>query len=194
MGLRPKIQIRRPATLETTVADGAGFSTQWRWLSWVLMGIVALAALVIGATGDTGPETDGERVAELAATIRCPQCRGQSVAESNVAIAREIRADIRERVAAGESDEAIQQIYIDRFGRSVVLTPDADGFTGLVWIVPVVAAALALAAVALAFQRWHREAAELSSATDADRALVDELRRGSRPVGSRPFENEEEQQ
>lgn len=156
--------------------DQASFGAQWRWLSWVLMAIIAAAVLIVAATGDEGPQSDGERVSELAATIRCPQCRGQSVAESNVTIAREIRADIRTRVAAGESDDEIRQVYIDRYGRSVVLTPDATGFTGLVWIVPVVAAGLALAAVALAFQRWRAEAAEIAEATDEDRELVSRLR------------------
>ncbi|MEM7095531.1 MAG: cytochrome c-type biogenesis protein [Actinomycetota bacterium] len=154
----------------------ASFRDQWRWLTWVLMAIVAVAVLVVGATGDAGPQSDGERVADLAGTIRCPQCRGQSVAESNVTIAREIRADIRQRVAAGESDDAIRQVYIDRYGRSVVLTPDAGGFTGLVWIVPVVAAGCAVAAIGLAFRRWQIEAADVASASDEDRELVARLR------------------
>jgi len=157
-------------------AQQGSFGVQWRWLSWVLMAIVAVAVLIVAATGDEGPQSDGERVSQLASTIRCPQCRGQSVSESNVTIAREIRADIRTRVAAGESDDEIRQVYIDRFGRSVVLTPDATGFTGLVWIVPVVAAGLALAAVSLAFQRWRAEAAEIAEATDEDRELVAKLR------------------
>lgn len=136
------------------------------------MAIVAGAALIVGVSGETGSATEGERVSALASTIRCPQCRGQSVAESNVAIAREIRGDIRTRVAAGESDDQIRQVYIDRYGRSIVLTPDASGFTGLVWIVPVVAAGAAVAAVALAFQRWRVEAANELGATDEDHALV----------------------
>ena len=136
------------------------------------MAIVASAFLIVGGFGDEGVQTDGERVSALASTIRCPQCSGQSVAESNVAISREIRADIRSRVAAGESDDEIRQVYIDRYGRSIVLTPDATGFTGLVWIVPVVAAGLALAAVVLAFQRWRGEVTDTSDVTDADRALV----------------------
>ena len=154
---------------------------QWRWLSWVLVTIVSVAALVIAATGASGPQSEGERVSELAATIRCPQCRGQSVAESNVAIAREIRADIRARVADGQSDDEVRQAYIDRFGRSVVLTPDASGLSGLVWIVPVVAAALATLAVVFAFARWRSETGEFAEATDDDRALVAELRR-NRPA------------
>lgn len=161
------------------MAASPGFRTQWRWLSWVLMAIVAGAAFIIGATADGGPQSDGERMSELAATIRCPQCRGQSVAESNVAIAREIRGDIRNRISAGETDDEIRQAYIDRFGRSVVLTPDGGGFTGLVWIVPVVAAGLATAAIALAFQRWRAEAEAITLATDEDRELVERLRKGT---------------
>lgn len=157
----------------------ASFGRQWRWLSWVLMAIVASAALIVGIAGDQGPQTDGERMSELAATIRCPQCRGQSVAESDVAIAREIRGDIRTRISAGETDDEIRQAYIDRYGRSIVLTPDSSGIAGLVWVVPVVAAAFGVAAVSLAFLRWQTEASQIVEATDEDRALVAELRDSS---------------
>ena len=166
------------------VAKATGFKAQWRWLSWVLVTLVVLTALIIGTTDDGGPRSDGERMSQLAATIRCPQCRGQSVAESNVTIAREIRGDIRNRISAGESDDEIRQVYIDRYGRSIVLTPDSGGFTGLVWIVPVVAAALATAAIALAFRRWRLEAEAIASATDEDRELVADLR-GARDSGGR---------
>lgn len=154
-----------------------GFKAQWRWLSWVLMAIIGVAALIVGSAGDGGPQSDGERMSQLASTIRCPQCRGQSVAESNVAIAREIRGDIRTRISAGETDDEIRQVYIDRYGRSIVLNPDSGGFTGLVWIVPVVAAGMATAAVGLAFQRWRVQADSLRAATEEDRELVAELRR-----------------
>ncbi len=158
------------------MAEATGFRAQWRWLSWVLMALVVLTALIVGASADGGPRSDGERMSALASTIRCPQCRGQSVAESNVTIAREIRGDIRTRISAGESDDEIRQVYIDRYGRSVVLTPDSGGFTGLVWIVPVVAAGLGVAAIALAFRQWRLDAAALVSASDEDRKLVAGLR------------------
>lgn len=159
------------------MAEVRGFRAQWRWLSWVLMSIVVCATLIVGAVADEGVRTDGERVTALASTIRCPQCSGQSVAESNVTIAREIRADIRTRIAAGETDDEIRQVYIDRYGRSIVLTPDSGGFTGLVWVVPVVAAAVSMAAVGLAFRRWRLEAEALPDASDEDRELVADLRR-----------------
>ncbi len=162
------------------VTKATGFKAQWRWLSWVLMALVVVVALILGSTADGGPRSDGERMSQLASTIRCPQCRGQSVAESNVTIAREIRGDILNRISAGETDDEIRQVYIERYGRSIVLTPDSGGFTGLVWVVPVVAAGLAAAAVALAFRRWRLEAAGIVAASDEDRELVANLR-GKQP-------------
>lgn len=143
---------------DTTSEARARFSAQWRWLSWVLMALVLATAFSFGSFNSAGPSSDGERLTALARSIRCPQCKGQSVAESNVAIAQEIRADIRTRIAEGESDQQIRQIYIDRFGRSVVLTPDGEGFVSFVWIAPVVAGGLAITAVVIAMNRWRNEA------------------------------------
>ncbi len=144
-------------------------------VSWSLLVIVAAAALAFGALDDAGPRTNADRVYDLARTINCPQCQGQSVAESDVAIAREIRADIAARVDAGQPDDAIRQVYIDRYGEWIVLTPSGDGLTSLVWVIPVVAVAAGLVVLGYAVRRWRVEAAGLDAATDADRALVERL-------------------
>ena len=144
-------------------------------LSWALLAIVAVCALAYGALDSTGPRTNADRVYDLARTIACPQCQGQSVAESDVAIAREIRADIARRVDAGEPADDIRQVYIDRYGEWIVLTPSGDGLTGLVWVIPVVGAAGGLLVLGYAFRRWRLDAAGAEPATDADRELVERL-------------------
>ena len=144
-------------------------------VSWALLAIVTVAALLFGALDDPGPRTNADRVYDLARTINCPQCQGQSVAESDVAIAREIRADIAARVDAGEPDDAIRQVYIDRYGEWIVLTPSGEGLTSLVWVIPVVGVAAALVVLAYAFRRWRHAAAGAELASDADRELVDRL-------------------
>ena len=134
------------------------------------MALVLVSALAIGTDGG-GTQTEAERANSIARTIRCPQCQSESVAESNVGIAREIRADIARRVDAGETDDEIRQAYVERYDQSILLTPSGSGFTGLVWIVPVLAAAAALIVVALAFGRWRRDTAA-DEATDEDRRIV----------------------
>lgn len=159
-----------------------GFSQQWKWLSWVLVVLVVGAALVIGVVDQTEQLSPAERSSAIARTIRCPQCRGQSVAESNVSIARQIRADIAQRVDSGETDEQIQQAYVDIFDdESILLTPSSTGFASLVWIVPVVTGAVAALALAFAFHRWRDGMAAVNSSSttqssDADRALVEQAR------------------
>ena len=155
----------------TAVLRSRGFR-RWSWLAIVAL---VLVALVRNAVDDGPPRTIDERVQAIAATLKCPVCRSQSVADSEVAAARAIRADIERRVEVGEDDDAIRSAIAAAYGDEVQLTPSGSGFAGLVWIVPVIALVLALAGVGAAFARWRHGAP--ASATDADQALVDEALR-----------------
>lgn len=120
------------------------------------MAVVALVALGIGTFGDRGPRTVEERVLDVAATIRCPQCRSQSSADSDVAAARAVRAEIRERIDEGQSDDEIRAYFASTFGEDILLTPPSTGVGALVWIIPVVATVVAAAGLGVAFRRWQR--------------------------------------
>ena len=63
-------------------------------LSWLLVGVAAATMLVFGVVDGRDDRTNAERAHDIGATIACPQCVGQSVVESDVAIAREIRVEI----------------------------------------------------------------------------------------------------
>ncbi len=159
----------------TTSRKASGFSTQWRWLSWVLALIVAVAALTIGVVDDRDAPSQAEQVQQIARTIRCPQCQGQSVAESDVTVARQIRADIARRLTEGQSTAQIQQAYIEQFDDpSIVLAPSAEGINAALWVVPLVAASLALAALGFALARWRGDVAPGREVDDADRELVEQ--------------------
>ncbi len=147
-------------------------ASRLRRLSWLLMGVVGVAALMYGATDDQGPRSDAERAAAIAATIACPQCTGQPVSDSNAAIAEIIRAEIKQQVDSGLSDAEIRQVYIDRYGQWVDLNPSRSGLTGAVWIIPLLVVGAATGALALAFSRW-RATASSDRATPEDLALVD---------------------
>ena len=95
-------------------------------------------------------------------------------ADSEAPSAKAIRAEIERRLEAGESEQLIRDYLVGRFGEEIVLTPSSSGVTGLVWIIPVVAVALAAAGLALAFRRWRRRPSV--SASDEDRRRVAEAR------------------
>jgi len=146
-----------------------------RAFPWAALGVVVLVVLAWAAWPDGGSVTQRERARDLATELRCPDCEGLSVADSSTSSARAIRADLRRRLAAGETDEEVRGAYIDRYGESILLKPEGSGLGVLVWGLPVVVLVVGAGGLALALARWRRE--PQLHATAADEALVDETRR-----------------
>jgi len=140
-----------------------------RRIPWLILGVVVVSALTVGArTGGAGSRED--QVRAIAATIKCPQCPGQSSATSDAATATAVRTDIARRLEAGQSADRIRDSYVRSYGESVLLTPAGSGASGLVWAVPVAVVVLAFAALGFAFHRWRATGSAVP--TDADRDLV----------------------
>lgn len=149
--------------------------TARKWAPWVAMALVLLVALGVGARPGED-RTDADRARDLAASVKCPTCRSQSVADSDASTARAIEGLIERRIRDGQSDEQIRDYLVGRYGEEVLLTPSSSGIGSLVWILPVAALVVAVAGLGFAFHRWHR--APDHPLTDADRDLVETARRG----------------
>ncbi|MEQ8841177.1 MAG: cytochrome c-type biogenesis protein CcmH [Acidimicrobiales bacterium] len=141
---------------------------------WIAMAVVATSALLYAAIDEGEPRTDADRAYAVSKTIGCPVCDGQSVAESNATVAKNIRISIATWIDEGRSDEFIRAELRAAFGDDVDYTPSADGITSLVWILPVVFGAGALTGLAIVFRRWKQEG-DLE-ASEADTALVEAAR------------------
>jgi cytochrome c-type biogenesis protein CcmH len=98
--------------------------------------------------------------------MRCPTCRGLSAAQSDAPSAEAIRDEVRRRVQDGESDDQIKDYLISRYGEDILLQPRSR----LVWALPVVGGAVAVAGLALLLRR--RRAGSGGKASDEDEALV----------------------
>jgi cytochrome c-type biogenesis protein CcmH len=143
------------------------------WPGWAVLVVVLAGLLAVGATRDDGPRTAAERAQALAERVACPNCEGETVAESRTGASQSIRVVIRELVDEGTaSDEQILSYLETNYGQRILLVPRATGFDALVWALPVAGLVCALAALTATFLRWRREAAA-HDPTDADRALVD---------------------
>lgn len=126
-----------------------------RWLAWIALVVVVVAAVIVGTT-DRDTRTDAERARAIGESVRCPTCRGQSVASSDAPAAENVRNEIARRIDAGESDDEIRAAMADRFGDSILLNPPRGGVAGLVWVIPVVGLVVAVAGLGVAFRRWRR--------------------------------------
>ncbi|MFL4470907.1 cytochrome c-type biogenesis protein CcmH [Tateyamaria armeniaca] len=66
--------------------------------------------------------------------LRCVVCQSESVASSNAQWAIDTRRVIREQVAAGQSDDAIVDFFVERYGEFVLMTPRSSGSNWLLWL------------------------------------------------------------
>ena len=80
----------------------------------------------------------------LMETLRCLVCQGQSIADSDADMAGDMRALVRERIAAGEKPEAIRSWLVDRYGAWVSYKPPVGPLTWPLWAAPVLLVALGL--------------------------------------------------
>lgn len=136
--------------------------------------VVGVSIFVFAAVDEGAPTTNADRAYELAKDFACPVCQGQSIAESDVVLARNIRREIRVWVDEGRSDDFIRDQLVANFGEDIDYTPPSDGITALVWILPIVAGAVAGGGLVLAFRKWQLES-DLE-ASDEDTALVEAAR------------------
>ena len=145
-----------------------------RWPGWVLLVFVVAGFLAVGATRDTGPESQEDRIDAISKRVACPICDGESVFESQNNASEALRNQIGQLVADNALDDAEIIAFIEtRYGADVLLVPKASGFDALVWVLPAVAFVCGLAALVVVFRRWKREAGEMRDPTEEDRALVD---------------------
>lgn len=98
------------------------------------------------------PKQEAEAQA-LMETIRCLVCQGQSIADSNAELAGDMRAMVRERIAAGEKPQAIRAWLIRRYGSWVTYDPPLDRVTWMLWTAPILFVAIGLFVARSSFRR-----------------------------------------
>jgi cytochrome c-type biogenesis protein CcmH len=94
------------------------------------------------------------RAVALMENLRCIQCQGQSIHDSDAPIAEAMRHEVRSRVASGQSDTQITNWLVERYGDWVSFSPPSHGAGLLLWIVPLL---LLGAALWLARGRFRKE-------------------------------------
>jgi cytochrome c-type biogenesis protein CcmH len=119
---------------------------------------VLIAALAPAALGDPAQEA---RAQSLEMEIRCVQCQNEPIAQSTADIAADMRRLVRERVAAGDSDEEIRTYFRQRYGDFVLFRPPWDARTWLLWGAPLFLLGAGLIAVLAGRRRPGPEAGEL---------------------------------
>lgn len=135
--------------------------------------LVALLAILGAVAWSARPHdaTAAERVDRISSELRCVTCQGLSVRDSTAASARQMRDLVTQRVAEGRTDDEIRDEFRASYGDWVLLSPSAASWTGLIWLVPLVALA---AGLAVAIGRVGRVAPSLDAPPPRELAALRE--------------------
>lgn len=114
------------------------------------------------------------RARELSKLLRCPVCQGENIDDSNADISRDLRLLVRERLLAGDSNDAVIDYVVDRYGEFVLFEPRATGANLLLWLAgPLML--LGGAGVAFVWLRARRQARAPDALTPEEEARLREI-------------------
>ena len=86
----------------------------------------------------------------------CPTCH-TTLDESNSAIAQQIKAFIRVRIAQGQTKSQIESQLVDNFGPSILAAPPKRGWDLLAWALPLGGLGLGAIVLGILAWRWTRD-------------------------------------
>ena len=150
------------------------FKRWWADCPPYLLALLLLATPVAAVQPDEMLADPGleARAREISRDIRCPVCQGETIDDSNAPIARDLRLIIRERLVAGDSDQAVVDYIVARYGEGVLFNPPAEGANLILWLA---GPALLLAGIGVAMAAGRRRVAPEASLTVEEQARVREI-------------------
>jgi cytochrome c-type biogenesis protein CcmH len=115
------------------------------------------------------------RARTIGKELRCLVCQNQSIDDSDAPLARDLRLVVRRRLVAGDSDAAVKQYIVARYGTYVLLRPPFEPATYILWFGPL----LLLGTGGIAVLAWYRRRPlETPPLSDDERARLQSLEEG----------------
>ncbi len=76
------------------------------------------------------------RYLALTHELRCMQCQNESIADSPVNLASDLRRQVREMLVAGKSDDDVRNYMVSRYGEFILFRPRFSARTAWLWLAP----------------------------------------------------------
>ena len=107
------------------------------WIALLLSGFLSSALAQQAAPLAADPQLEA-RMMKITSELRCLVCQNQTIADSHAGLAEDLRAEVRELLRKGQSEEQIVSYMTDRYGDFVLYRPPVKPTTLLLWFGPAV--------------------------------------------------------
>ena len=124
-------------------AQVAGFLKHLAFGVALMLALVApTLALAQAGNAVTPPQftdrAEAKRFHALTEELRCVKCQNQSLADSNAAIAQDLRLEVLDLMRQGKTDAEVKHYLVARYGEFVLYRPRVEPTTWLLWFGPAV--------------------------------------------------------
>jgi len=125
------------------------------------------------------------RAREISHDLRCMVCQNQSIDDSEAPLARDLRLLVRERLKAGDSDTAVVDFMVARYGEFVLLRPRVSWHTAILWGAPLAILIVGLFGIGFSVLRRPPGSAlaEVATLSEAERSKLDAIQRSQPEQG-----------
>ena len=100
--------------------------------------VFAVAASDVEAVDPTEMPTPAlqERYLGLTHELRCMQCQNESIADSPVDLAADLRRQVHDMLLAGKSDDDVRNFMVARYGEFILFRPRMSLKNAWLWLTP----------------------------------------------------------
>lgn len=107
-----------------------------------LLIVISLISGNIGAAGVDAKKFENPEHEQiyntLVSQLRCLVCQNQTIADSNAALAKDLRRQVFEMIQQGKTEQEIKTYMLTRYGDFVLYKPPFKLKTGLLWLGPAI--------------------------------------------------------
>jgi len=132
----------------------------------VTMGVFTVGVVYAQSGGSDGAYDEAEAQA-IDRMLMCPVCPAQTIDQTEVPLAKQMRAQVRELLADGATRQEVLAWFSapERYGPGVLAEPPRSGFYLIAWIVPGVIVVAGLAGGLLTLRAMRRRGDDNPSQT-----------------------------
>ena len=138
----------------------------------ILVAASALSAGALALAKEAAPEAADPaleaRMVRITSELRCLVCQNQTIADSNAALAVDLRQEARELLQKGKTDAEVVDYMTARYGDFVLYRPPMRATTLLLWFGPALMLAIGAAVLVGVLRRRSRMSADAFEADEDD--------------------------
>ncbi|TXY46822.1 cytochrome c-type biogenesis protein CcmH [Vibrio mimicus] len=147
---------------------------KWLFAAFAAM-LVSLSALATIEVYDFDTPEQEKQFQELGATLRCPKCQNNTIADSNAELAQDLRQKVYEMTKEGKSKSEIVDYMIARYGNFVTYNPPFTLGTAILWLGPISVLVIGFTVIVLRSRRKARGAVNTADWNEEQEARLKAL-------------------